>query len=60
MISVSSFGNAAAAMADLLLFMKILRTLQFLYMNVLRWILSFLRFFLTWDGMIQMVIVKCL
>lgn len=60
MISVSSFVRAAAAMADLLLFMKILRTLQFLYMNVLRWILSFLRFFLTWDGMIQMVIVKCL
>lgn len=29
MISVSSFGNAAAAMADLLLFMKFLRTLQF-------------------------------
>lgn len=29
MISVSSFGYAAAAMADLLLFMKFLRTLQF-------------------------------
>lgn len=29
MISVSSFGYAAAAMADLLLFMKFLRTVQF-------------------------------
>lgn len=34
MISVSSFGYAAAAMADLLLFMKFLRTLQFFFLYV--------------------------